>query len=163
MTTEIQTRKSRIDTWSDLDRVFEELRQQFLEAFGVMPFGPAGLSTEGSASGPVFRPARADVIDTGKAYKVVAEIPGIPKENVDIRVRGTCVEIRGESAKETTKEEESILHHERTYAGYYRSLDLPENVVATHAKAKIENGVLELELPKETPSPSQSEVKVVVQ
>jgi HSP20 family protein len=163
MTTEIQARKSRAEPWTDFDRLLEGLHQQFFDAFGMLPAEPGSLWTGGPAFAPALRPARADVIDTGKAYRIVAEIPGIPKENLDIRVRGNSVEIRGESAKETSKQEDSVLQRERTYAGYYRSLDLPEAVVASDAKAKVENGVLELELPKETPTPSPAEVKVAVQ
>ncbi len=163
MTTEIQTRTSRASPWSDLDRMLDELHEQFLEPFGLLPFGATRLATAGSSLPPVFRPARTDVIDAGETYKIVAELPGVPKENVDIRVRGNSVEIRGESTQETTKDTPSVLHRERSYAGYYRSLDLPEAVVAKNAKARVENGVLELELPKETPTPAPSEVKVAVQ
>jgi HSP20 family protein len=163
MTSEIQTRKSRTDPWTDLDRFVDDLRQQFFHGLGVFPFGPVTAPAEAPSGGLLLRPARVDVIDTGKSYKITAEIPGVPKENLDIRIRGTSVEIRGESSTETRKEEESVLRHERTYAGYFRSLDLPEDVIATDAKAKVENGVLELELPKRSPAPSPAEVKVAIQ
>jgi HSP20 family protein len=163
MSTEIQTRRSRSDPWSDLDRAMDELRQHVFDAFGVFPFAPANPPSTEDSAGRFLRPARADVIDTGKSYRIVAEIPGIRKEDLEIRVRGTSVEIRGETAKESRKEDESLIHRERSYAGYYRSLDLPEAVVGKDAKAKVENGVLELELPKQTPTPSETEVKVPVQ
>jgi HSP20 family protein len=162
MTTEIQKRESRVDPWTDLDRAFDAMRRRFFDAWGLQPFGAPFVPFEGTPEG-FFRVARTDVTDTGPSYKVVAEIPGIPKEKVDVRVRGTMVEIRAESANESEEKEAEYAHRERTYAGYYRSFELPEPVVATEAKAKVENGLLELELPKQHPTPSESEVKVAVQ
>jgi len=156
MTSELQKRESQADPWSDFDRAFDAMQRRIAESFGILPFGP--FETE-----PGFRAPRTDVTDTGTAYKVVAEIPGIPKEKLDIRVRGTAVEIRGEHEAEKEEKEERYLRKERTYAGYYRAFELPEPVVAADAKAKVQDGVLELELPKQTPTPSEEEVKVAVQ
>jgi HSP20 family protein len=156
MTKELATPQTTPDLWTDLDRAFEELSDRF---FG--PFG-AGASPPGS-DGARLRPARTDVSDTGAAYQIVAEVPGIPKEKLDIRVRGTTVEIRGENAAEKETAERSFVHRERAYQGYYRLLELPEAVVAGDAKAKVDNGLLVLELPKQHPSPTPGEVQVRVQ
>jgi HSP20 family protein len=155
MTKEIQKREKPVDPWTEIDRAFDAMRRRFAESFGIAPFG--AFEAEG-----VLRSPRTDVTDTGKSYKVVAEIPGISKEQLDIRVRGTTVEIRGESAGETEEKSEHYLHRERTYSGYYRALELPDPVVATEAKAKVTNGLLELELPKQNPTPSEKEVKISV-
>ncbi len=162
MTKEIEPRESPPDPWTDFDRAFDRMRRRFDDAWGVPPFGTAFLPLE-SGTTPRFRPARTDVSDTGTAYKVVAEIPGVPKERLDIRVRGSSVEIRGETSEEKGEDGEEFVHRERSYAGYYRSLELPEPVVAADAKAKVENGLLELELPKQHPTPSPAEVKVAVE
>jgi HSP20 family protein len=162
MTAEIQKAKNPTDPWSELDRVLEETRAQFYKTFGLLPFGSVYSPFEAGTPTPVFRAPRIDVADTGKSYRIVADIPGIPKDQLDIRVRGTNVEIRGEQAQETEEKGKEYVHRERTYAGFYRSLEMPEPVVATEAKAKVENGVLELELPKVTPTPSSGEVKISV-
>ena len=162
MTTEIRKPERATDPWSDLDRALEETRAQFFRAFGLQPFGGAFAPVEGTNLAPYLRAARVDVADTGKAFHITAEIPGIPKDHLDIRVRGTNVEIRGEQAQETEKKGKEYVHRERTYSGFYRSLELPEPVVATEAKAKVVDGVLELDLPKVAPTPSSDEVKVAV-
>ncbi len=162
MTKEIQKRESRVDPWSDMDRAFDDMRQRLFDVWGIQPFGAPFLPVEGHETA-YFRAAKTDVSDTGTAYKIVAEIPGIPKDRLDIRIRGSTVEIRGESAKESEEKSTSFVHRERTYAGYYRSLELPEPVVAAQAKAKVENGLLELELPKQNPTPSESEVKIAIE
>ena len=159
--TEIRQRQP-TDSWVEFDRLFDDLRGRFYDSFGFAPaFGPSGI-IQPTRGGPLFRAAAADVTDTGKGYKVVAELPGVKKDQVEIRVRGPYVEIRTEQQEESEKKEAGYLRHERTYQGFYRALELPESVVAAEAKAKLENGVLELELPKEHPSVSD-EVKVPVQ
>ena len=155
MTSEIEQRESPADPWSDFDRAFDAMQRRFAQSFGILPFGP--FETE-----PGLRAPRMDVTDTGTAYKVVAEVPGIPKEKLDIRVRGSAVEIRAENESETEEKEERYLRRERTYAGYYRALELPEPVVASDAKAQVVNGLLELELPKQRPTASEEEVRVSV-
>ncbi len=162
MNKEIQKRESVTEPWSEIDRAFEEIRQRFQDVWGLQPFGTAFFPV-GPSPGASFRPARTDVRDTGKAYRIVAEIPGLPKDKLDIRVRGTSVEIRGEHSEQKEESGTEVVHRERSYAGFYRSLELPEPVVATEAKAKVENGLLELELPKEHPRPSSGEVKIAVE
>jgi len=157
MTNQIATNSRPTDVWTELDRAFQEMSSRFLE-----PLGFASWATAIRGDGGIFRPARTDVTDTGSAYRIVAEVPGIPKEKLDIRVRGSTVEIRGEHAEEKANDEASFVHRERTYQGYYRTLELPEAVVAGQAKAKVENGLLELELPKQHPGPASDEVQVRV-
>lgn len=155
MTTEIQQQESPTEPWSDFEHAFDAMRRRFAEAFGISPFGPF----DGSGA---LRSPRTDVTDSGTSYKVRAEIPGIPKEKLDIRIRGSTVEIRGESGGETEQKDEQYLHRERTYSGYYRALEFPDAVVANEATAKVVNGILELDLPKQNPTPSEAEVKVPV-
>jgi HSP20 family protein len=156
MNNEIQKKETSVDPWTEIDRVFDAMRSRFADSFGFVPFGAF-------ASEVGLRAPRTDIADTGTAYKVVAEIPGIPKEKLDIRIRGPMVEIRGESATDSEQKDEHYVHRERSYAGYYRAFELPEAVVAAEAKAKVVNGLLELELPKQTPTPSEQEVKVSVE
>jgi HSP20 family protein len=163
MTTDIQNRTSRAESANDIDRVFDDLERRFYETFGFRPWG--GIWTVDAATpSPALRAARADVTDTGTSFRIVAEIPGIPKDALEIHVRGSNVEIRGENTQESTgKKGEEFVHRERTHVGFYRSVELPEPVIATDAKAKVENGVLELELPKQHPTVPDTDVKVAVQ
>ncbi len=155
MTNQIQPTESPTDPCIDIDSALEAMRRRFAESLGIVPFG----SFEPEAA---LRPPRMDVTDTGPSYRVVAEVPGIPKEKLDIRVRGAQVEIRGENGSETEQKEKHYLRRERTYSGYYRALELPEPVVSTEVRAKVVDGLLELELPKQHPTPSEEEVKVSV-
>ncbi|EQD46370.1 Heat shock protein Hsp20 domain protein [mine drainage metagenome] len=156
MTTEIANRPT-TDLWSQIDRAFDDLHYHFLDAFGGTP----SRSIRGEM--PEARAARVDVVDTGNAYRIVAEVPGIPKENLDLKVRGSTVEIRGQLEQVKESNDTEYLHRERFYNGFYRRLDLPEEVVGTEAKAKMNHGLLELELPKVHPMPETGEVKIAIQ
>jgi HSP20 family protein len=162
MTDQTETTESQIAPWSDYESPFDQLRARIFDAFGLRPSGVPAVPRDGWGF-DTFRAPRIDVSDTGTSFRIVAEIPGIPKEKLDIRVKGTHVELRGEQVKESEEKQTEFVHRERSYAGFYRSLELPEPVVAAKASAKVVDGVLELELPKEHPSPSPAEVKVPVQ
>jgi HSP20 family protein len=156
MTTDVATREP-TDIWSQIDHAFDDLRYHFLDAFGSAP--ARIFRTDGTAA----RAARVDVMDTGRSYKILAEVPGIPKENLELKVRGSTVEIRGEMEQAKESNEGEYLHRERGYTAFYRRLDLPEEVVGTEAKAKMNHGLLELELPKVRPGPDSTEVKIAIQ
>ncbi len=155
MTNEITTEEN-VYPWNEIDRAFEAVRRQVFGASGVP--SPA----LGSGSG-YLRTARTDIEETDSTYRLHLEVPGIPKENLAITVRGNEVEVRGDFASQSETKEPEYVHRERTYAGFYRALELPEPVLASKATATVVNGVLTLELPKEHPEPNPTEVKVPVQ
>lgn len=155
MPNEIATPQS-VYPWTDIDRAFDAVRRQLFEGLSpslVADAGPSGY----------LRTARTDVEETPQTYRLRLEVPGIPKERLGITVRGNEVEVRGEFEEQKETESAGYLHRERTYAGFYRALTLPEPVLGAQAKASVENGVLTLELPKEHPEPTPTEVKVSVQ
>jgi HSP20 family protein len=159
MSAEIQTPETRADEWAEVDRAFDELHRGFLGAWGIPSFG--GVLVPAPTSG--VRAPRTDVQDLGDSYRVVVEVPGIPKEKLVVTVRGTVVEVSGEAAIQTDRSDAGYVHRERTVAAIRRTLELPEPVVATGVAAKVENGLLQIDLPKEHPTSSPAEVRVAVQ
>jgi len=163
MTNELATKANANESATDLDRVFDELGRRFDETFGFRPYG-TWWTIGATPAVPTLRAARTDVTDTGKAFKIVAEVPGLPKDAIEVHVKGSNVEIRGEFAAEKNgADEKAYVHRERTHVGYYRAFELPEPVLAQDAKATVVNGVLELELPKQHPTVPDTDVKVPVQ
>ncbi len=151
------------DPWSEFDRLFDDLRLRVYGSFGVTPWSLSGVPSP-EAEPVRLRAAPADIVDLGGAYRIVAELPGIPKEALEVTIRGPTVEIKGEHAPEKEGAPAGeVLHRERTYRGFYRSFELPEPVVAKDATAKLVNGLLELDLPKEHPTAGPGEIKVPVQ
>jgi HSP20 family protein len=148
-------------TVPDFDRAFDALWNRARATLGPFPF--EGTFAPWSQDGSLFRTAPTDVVDTGKAYQIKAEVPGITKDQIDIRVTGNVVEISGENKTEKNENSPGYLHQERLVTAFHRAFELPEPVVAEKAKAQVVNGVLELELPKQEPTPAPAETKVKVQ
>lgn len=146
------------DPWFDLDGWFSDVHDRLWSGFGFVP----SAASEPSPKTSGLRAARTDIQDTGKAFKISAEIPGIPKEKLEVHVRGPNVEIRGEQSNGADGTKDGFVHRERTYAGFYRAFELPEPVVGTKATAKYQDGVLVLELPKEKPVEEPADVRVTV-
>ena len=108
---------------------------------------------------PVHYPAEAqamanikmDVHEDDKAYTVHAEIPGVKKEEIHITIDGGNVSIAAEVKRQTEqKEGEKVLRSERYHGKLYRSFSLGQDVDEANAKARFEDGVLTLVLPKKT-------------
>jgi HSP20 family protein len=92
---------------------------------------------------------RVDVSEQPEAFKVVAELPGVKKEEIQVTIDGDLVSISAETRKEKdVKEGERVVHSERYYGKVSRAFRLGQDVDQAAAQAKYADGVLELVLPK---------------
>ena len=98
---------------------------------------------------PLPAQIRVDVKETPTAFTVLAEVPGVPKEDIQVTVEGNVVTLRAEIKQEDRQSEgEKLLRSERYYGAVSRSFQMPVDIDDAAAKAKCENGVLQLTLPK---------------
>lgn len=109
-----------------------------------------GLGTRPQWQGLETAPQmRVDVSEDDKAFHVKAEIPGVDKDDVEISINGNQLTITAETKREiTSKEDETDVYSERYFGKTYRSFTLPGDVDSAKAKARSDNGVLTLSLPK---------------
>ena len=92
---------------------------------------------------------RLDVIEREAAYDVVLDMPGVAREHLDVVVEGRRLTVSTRPAAAAPVDAaQRILHRERGTCGYARSLLLPEELDDAQSKARLENGVLTLTLPK---------------
>ena len=100
---------------------------------------------------------RIDVSENDKGYTVKADIPGVKKEDINVRVEGNMVQIDAQtrSEKETRGDGDKVLRSERHYGSISRSFSLGQDVDASKVQAKYADGVLSLELPKAAPADSR--------
>lgn len=112
----------------------------------------AAAPATGKASAPAqaSAPMRMDVIETAQGYVVRADLPGVPKEAIQIDIDGKRVSLRAGVQREAEQAEERVLRSERHAGEYARSFVFPEEIDDTRASAKVEHGVLELVLPRKT-------------
>jgi HSP20 family protein len=93
----------------------------------------------------LFAPA-VDVREDDAAYTVWLEVPGVRREALDISLQNNVLTIKG--TKEQAAVEGRYRRVERSYGSFVRSLSLPRNVDENGVVANLENGVLEVRLPK---------------
>lgn len=99
---------------------------------------------------------KVDIKETRDAYSVQAEMPGVAKEDIHVTVDGNVVSVRAEIKQEDVQQrDERVLRSERYYGAVSRSFQLPVDVDEAAAKARVENGVLNLTLPKKRGGSSQ--------
>jgi len=100
---------------------------------------------------PLPTPAqiKVDVKESDKAYTVQAEVPGVAKEDIHVSVEGNVVTLRAEVKQQDQQtKDEKVLRTERYYGAVSRSFQLPQDIDQAQAKARYDNGVLTLTLPK---------------
>jgi HSP20 family protein len=88
-----------------------------------------------------------DVVETPEAYVVKAEVPGVAKDKIEVKVEDRDVTIAVEYREELEPNGKS-LWRERSFGKASRAIRLPEAVDANAAQAKHVDGVLQLTLPK---------------
>ena len=126
---------------------FPDVFDDFFKGFLVRPV--ASSTADRGDLGDVARRARIDVTEQNGEYKVLAELPGVKKEDIKIEVDGDQVSISAESrAGRETKDGERLLHSERYYGRLARVFRVGQEVDPAKVSAKYENGILELTLPK---------------
>jgi HSP20 family protein len=127
-----------IERWDPFQDSFDELMRGFI----LRP-------TRGEKQEPLS--IKVDVREDPKAYIVHAEIPGVKKEEIQVNIDGNQVSISADVKREfEEKKDERLLRAERYVGRVYRAFALAQDVDQETAKAKYENGVLELVLPKKS-------------
>src|SRR3989454_5833884 len=99
---------------------------------------------------------RMDVSENDKEYQVLAELPGVKKEDISITINGNEVAVSAEVKHEKDVENgETVLRADRYYGKIQRAFTLGQEVDDATAQAKYNDGVLELTLPKKTVAPAK--------
>lgn len=89
-----------------------------------------------------------DVYEEGGAVVVKAELPGIKKEEIDVRVTGNALTISGKKEREEKIERKDYRRLERAAGMFTRTVTLPAEVEIEKATASYRDGVLEIRAPK---------------
>jgi HSP20 family protein len=91
---------------------------------------------------------RIDVWEDEEKYVVEADLPGFDKKDIEVNVTEDMLTIKAVRKKEEEKKGKNYYYAERNYGEFVRSVRLPAEVDKKAIKAKYNNGVLELTLPK---------------
>ncbi len=98
--------------------------------------------------GPNRMPAM-DVVEKENSFEITAELPGLDEKDVEIKLAGNSLIIKGEKRKDHKEERDGYHLSERSYGSFQRSFSLPEGVDRDKIDATFGKGVLRLSLPKQ--------------
>ena len=102
-----------------------------------------------------------DISETGTAYLVKAEIPGVNKDDVKVTIQDGMLTIQGERKMEKEEKDKKFHRIERTYGSFVRSFRVPGDADENSVKAEFKDGMLNVTLAKsEKAKPKQINVSV---
>lgn len=104
-----------------------------------------------------FNP-RIDISEDEQSLNIIAEIPGIKKENLKITLQDNILTIEGEKKKEDEVKEKNYYRSERVFGSFKRCFTLPSEVDSEKVDAKFEDGILNISLKKLEPKPKNEKV-----
>lgn len=108
----------------------------------------------GDSTQPVM--FKTDISDSGDAYIVESDLPGINKEDIDINIGDGVLTVKAERKYESSDENAGkYLRRERAYGSFERSFNISD-IDAENIDAEFKNGVLILTLPKKQPEAPKS-------
>ncbi len=123
----------------------------FTQIFDVFnePFFRGGLAPFSSDWGA--QSFRVDVKDTGNAYELTAELPGMKKEDVSLSYENSylTIEAKKEEQKDEKDEGGNYIRRERSTGSMSRSFYI-DGIDETKASAEFKDGVLKVDLPKQS-------------
>jgi len=143
------------DPWSEMDRWFDDFRSHFFGDFGFPVVSPRQSAWN-------QRTPAMDVADLGDKYEMTVELPGIPKENIEVELTRDGIEISANYVKEQSDDSKNWLHRERSEVSFHRCLRFPEEVMTDSASASMDEGVLRLLIPKQNPLPESKPRKLEI-
>ena len=91
-----------------------------------------------------------DLVDKGDRYELQVELPGMDKDKVNIKARKDSVDISAEQTLSEEDKKKNYVYRSRSYSSYSATIPIPEEILTEKVKAKMNHGLLELELPKKT-------------
>ncbi len=125
----------------EMERRFEDFLRRPLSSVGPS-WWPGSRISELEEITP-----SVDIFEEGNNVVVKAELPGMRKEDLDVKLTEESITISGEKRKEEKVEKKDYYRLERSYGSFSRSYRLPAEVQTNKAKAKFKDGILEIRVP----------------
>jgi len=141
-----KSRESRGDEWPDTPLAkFRDEMDRLFDRFLGEPWGASPFESLPARFG--FGP-RIDLAETENDISLKAELPGVDPKDLDIRVEGSLLTIRGEKKQETQEKRKDYHYVERQYGSFHRTVQLPSTVDPDKVDAVFKDGVLSVTIAK---------------
>ena len=132
--------------YSDVLAPFSRLRAEIDRMIDDTPgnsFGSRWLQKIQDSANPIV-----EMRDKKDEYELVAEIPGMSSDDIEIKLSDGLLRIVGEKAESHEEEGESFMFSERHYGSFERAIKLPSGIDHEHITADAQNGLLTVHIPK---------------
>ena len=127
----------------DIKNVFDETEKIFDNILGDKMFNKLEPKKN------EFRQPLTDLRETNNDFVATIEIPGVDKKDIQLNISENSLEIKVEKKSEMKiAENNGFIRSERFFSNFYRSMNLPSEIIPEKARANYKNGILEIILPK---------------
>ncbi len=141
--------------FDELDRVFDNFKRDFEHAFApAFAAKPLHLFEATTA---------CDLVDEGDKFVVTADMPRIKKEEINLNVGDDYIDISAEHKESEEEKKKKYIKKEHSEVSIHRRISLPDRVKSSDVKAKLNNGILTVEIPKEKPTPEPKTTKIKIE
>jgi len=154
------------DPFREFSRIEREIRKMFDEfwgerrRWGILP-APRRAELPAEREEGLIGTPPVDLVDKGDTLVLRSEMPGVKKKDIKISVSEDDISISGKMERKREEKEEDYYCCERAYSAWQRTVPLPVKVKSEEAKAKYQDGILEITLPKaEEARAKRKEIKV---
>lgn len=141
---------------NEIDRLFEDFGMGWSRPFGGLPSGGAFGRSMANFANPAV-----DIVDKPDCLELSAELPGMDDKNVELKLVGDTLVIRGEKKDEREEKTGESYLSERRFGSFQRAFPLPDGVDADKIEATFNNGVLKIRVPKK-PEAQKAEKKIEI-
>ena len=134
------------------------------DIFGRSVFDDFFMEPFGEAQAPRRMPMKTDVKETEGGYELDIELPGIKKEDIKVELREGYLTVGAETSEDRDEKDSQgrYICRERYSGSYSRSFYVGKEVTEEDIKARFQDGVLRLDVPKKEPKP-ESELRRLIQ
>ena len=134
---------SAVDSMARLQRLMDRWFDEASSSLGMSSMTP-GI---GRVATHAYRP-RIDVCGDANCYEIKLDVPGMDESDLSLEVKDDVLVIRGQKQEKSEDKDKHYYRIERSYGAFQRTLALPDDANADEIEARLDNGVLRLEIPR---------------
>jgi HSP20 family protein len=140
------------DPFREFARMEREMRRMFDDFWGgrgreALPGSRRAGLPAAREEGLIGTPA-VDLVNKGDTLVLRSEMPGLKKKDIKVSVTENDISVSGKVERAKEEKEEDYYCCERAYSTWQRTIPLPVKVKSEQVKAKYQDGILEVTLPK---------------
>jgi HSP20 family protein len=159
---ELQAQKTLLPVLESPFEIFDDVNRMYYGDPWMKPWWNRWMMNQSLGVSPEYRMKLipVDLMDTGKEYQIITELPGVNKKDIEITITSRTISICGATETYIRNETKGYIKKERGYSTLCRYLRFPEDVNPDNAEAILNDGVLQINVHKKAPSEKSNRVIV---